>query len=62
MFLACLTTACSKMAWGVIGGEDRPMIFPAMLASLAIWALYFTVRLPNQLEIPYLKIDSMLAL
>ena len=22
MFLACLTTACSKMAWGVIGGED----------------------------------------
>ena len=44
------------------GGVDIPMIFPAMHITLVICDLYMTVRFPNQLDIPYLRIDSILAL
>ena len=62
VFFACPRVACSKMTWGVLGGVDMPIIFPAILTSLSISDFNLTVRFPNQLVIPYLTIDSILAL
>lgn len=40
---------------------DIPMVFPSNFTKLMICVLYLTVKLPNQLTIPYLNTDSILA-
>ncbi len=59
IFWACLVTVSSKRAWGV-GYCLTPIIFMALCVSRVIWAFKCTLRLPNQAEMPYRKMLSLL--